>query len=76
MEKNLRQLGFEPRTSGLMFIVFVVRTSFKGLTLAPGREISAIVCAAALPKTTTSRRELAPRRLAPWTETQAHSPQA
>ena len=37
---------------------------------------SAMVKAQARPKTTKSRRELAPKRLAPWTDAQAASPQA
>lgn len=42
----------------------------------PGLAMSAILRAEARPKTTMSRRELAPRRLAPWTEAQAASPAA
>ncbi|KAH3673404.1 hypothetical protein WICPIJ_009792 [Wickerhamomyces pijperi] len=42
----------------------------------PGFKVSAMVKATALPKTTKSNKELAPNLLAPWTETQAASPQA
>jgi len=41
---------------------------------SPGLDVSAIVLAHARPKTTRSNNELAPSRLAPWTETQADSP--
>jgi len=43
---------------------------------SPGFAISAMRLAQALPKTTMSSRELAPRRLAPWTEAEAASPAA
>lgn len=42
----------------------------------PGLQDSAMLRAHARPKTTRSRSELAPRRLAPCTEAQAASPQA
>ena len=42
----------------------------------PGLRISATVLAHARPKTTMSRREFAPRRLAPWTDAHADSPAA
>ena len=43
---------------------------------SPGLHSASIVLAQARPKTTKSRSELAPRRLAPWTEAQAVSPAA
>mmetsp|Transcript_112055 Transcript_112055/g.167742 ORF Transcript_112055/g.167742 Transcript_112055/m.167742 type:complete len:231 (-) Transcript_112055:1047-1739(-) len=42
----------------------------------PGLEVLLMCSATARPNTTRSRRELAPRRLAPWTEAHAASPQA
>nr|CAA81505.1 unknown [Saccharomyces cerevisiae]prf//2118404U ORF [Saccharomyces cerevisiae] len=47
-----------------------------GLCGNPGCKVSATVWATARPKTTRSNKELAPNLLAPWTETQAASPQA
>ena len=44
--------------------------------ILPGLQISATLFAQALPKTTMSRSEFAPSRLAPWTEAQAVSPAA
>lgn len=46
------------------------------MTASPGLLTSAIVCAQARPNTTKSSRELAPKRLAPWTDAHAASPQA
>ena len=51
-------------------------TCLMGAMLSPGQFSSMMVLAQARPKTTRSSRELAPRRLAPWTEALAASPAA
>ena len=51
-------------------------TAGKSGILSPGECLSAISKAHARPKITKSNRELAPRRLAPWTEAHAVSPAA
>lgn len=48
----------------------------KGLWVVPGFKLFLIVSAADLPKTTISKRELAPSLFAPWTDAQAASPAA
>ena len=45
-----------------------------GWNVAPGFTSSAARIAAARPNTTKSNNELVPKRLAPWTEADAHSP--
>eukprot|EP01139_Manchomonas_bermudensis_P009536 Amastigsp_a339297_116.p4 type:complete len:187 gc:universal Amastigsp_a339297_116:1848-1288(-) len=47
-----------------------------GLLGAPGLYVALMLSAHERPKTTRSRSELAPRRLAPWTEAHAASPAA
>lgn len=54
----------------------LARTGFKSPIVWLGLFSAAMVLAQALPKTTRSRRELAPSRFAPWTEAHADSPQA
>ncbi len=56
--------------------VFCPASFGKSGWVSPGLHKSLIVKAAALPKTTMSNNELAPKRLAPWTEAQAASPAA
>mmetsp|Transcript_12755 Transcript_12755/g.33023 ORF Transcript_12755/g.33023 Transcript_12755/m.33023 type:complete len:210 (+) Transcript_12755:855-1484(+) len=51
-------------------------SSLRGLWGLPGFMVSSTRRAQALPKTTMSRRELAPSLLAPWTLAQAASPAA
>ena len=51
-------------------------TGVRSITAAPGLSVSAIVWAQALPNTTKSSKEFAPKRLAPWTDAHAASPQA
>ena len=57
----------------IMHDVVLLRKRINNL---PGLLISETLFAQALPKTTISRRELAPRRFAPWTDAQAASPAA
>ena len=56
----------------------LLRPASSGIFLCgfPGARLSLMWLAQARPNTTMSRREFAPRRLAPWTDTQAASPAA
>jgi len=62
----------------IQFMIFsiVLITGLRGPIDSPGLFSSAIVLAQARPNTTKSNRELAPSRLAPWTDAQAASPHA
>lgn len=53
-----------------------ILTGVSSITASPGLSVSAIVWAHALPNTTKSSKEFAPKRLAPWTDAHAASPQA
>lgn len=57
-------------------MIFIILTSQISGILSPGLLHLAISRAQERPNTTNSSNELAPRRLAPWTDVHAASPQA